>query len=360
MENPAFPNDPIPQPLPQFPKASDSAASENAGSSSLMFARLHSRLVVLHLLSCRSTGPSTGHQALYQQTPCFALALALIRRASPCHCKNGPNQATAHGAQPAAGGGLCQRGRRLPGQTALRRPAFLGPGPDTESESGPFTETALTLPDPEQQQRERAPGRGGSERRRGHRCRGRGGNRQSRGQLGFRDAERAAAALEQRIAPQIIGRPSEAEAVIRQAGQRAQQLEQAAAQRHRAVCSGAGRGGNGRDHPAARRERRRNGSSRGRFCCECPGSVAGAAGSNPCRFRPGGWSGRGGNGGDAARRCAGRAHPERHATDHASGALHAEAAQDPATNSVAHGRGQRRRARRCSRDQRGSRGCPSA
>ena len=43
-------------------------------------------------------------------------------------------------------------------------------------------------------------------------------------QFGVRNAERAA----ERIAPQIIGRPLEAQAVIRQAGQRAQQIKQAA------------------------------------------------------------------------------------------------------------------------------------
>ena len=48
--------------------------------------------------------------------------------------------------------------------------------------------------------------------------------------FGFRNAARAANAVEQRVFPQIIGRPTDAQRVIEQAGQRAQEIERAAAQ----------------------------------------------------------------------------------------------------------------------------------
>ena len=48
--------------------------------------------------------------------------------------------------------------------------------------------------------------------------------------FGFRNATRAANAVEQRVFPQIIGRPTDAQRVIEQAGQRAQEIQRAAAQ----------------------------------------------------------------------------------------------------------------------------------
>ena len=48
--------------------------------------------------------------------------------------------------------------------------------------------------------------------------------------FGFRNAARAANAVEQRVFPQIIGRPTDAQRVIEQAGQRAQEIQRAAAQ----------------------------------------------------------------------------------------------------------------------------------
>ncbi|CAE7445070.1 unnamed protein product, partial [Symbiodinium microadriaticum] len=53
--------------------------------------------------------------------------------------------------------------------------------------------------------------------------------------FGFRNAERAAAAIEQRVAPTIIGRPSEAEELITTAGQRA---EEAAAETAEITATG--------------------------------------------------------------------------------------------------------------------------
>ena len=47
--------------------------------------------------------------------------------------------------------------------------------------------------------------------------------------FGFRNAERAAAQVEQRVLPRIIGRPADAEQLIIRAGQRAQEVERAAA-----------------------------------------------------------------------------------------------------------------------------------
>ena len=126
------------------------------------------------------------------------------------------------------------QGRPFP---QLRRPTFLGPGPDTESESGPdeaFHRDGFDAPRPPQPQSSSSvSGRLGEAALSGGAAivaAGAAGIGRAAEQFGFRNAERAAAALEQRIAPQIIGRPSEAEAVIRQAGQRAQQVEQAAAQ----------------------------------------------------------------------------------------------------------------------------------
>ena len=49
-------------------------------------------------------------------------------------------------------------------------------------------------------------------------------------QFGFRNAELAAAAVERRALPQIIGRPAEAEQLIARAGQRAQEVERAVVQ----------------------------------------------------------------------------------------------------------------------------------
>ena len=46
--------------------------------------------------------------------------------------------------------------------------------------------------------------------------------------FGFRNAERAAAQVEQRVLPRIIGRPADAEQLIIRAGQRAQDVERAA------------------------------------------------------------------------------------------------------------------------------------
>ena len=48
--------------------------------------------------------------------------------------------------------------------------------------------------------------------------------------FGFRNATRAANAVEQRVFPQIIGRPTDAQRVIEQAGQRTQEIQRAAAQ----------------------------------------------------------------------------------------------------------------------------------
>ena len=59
---------------------------------------------------------------------------------------------------------------------------------------------------------------------------GAGGVGQAAQNFGFRNATRAANAVEQRVFPQIIGRPTDAQRVIEQAGQRAQEIQRAAAQ----------------------------------------------------------------------------------------------------------------------------------
>ena len=120
----------------------------------------------------------------------------------------------------------------------LRRPSFLGPGPDTDSEDGPdeaFRRDGFDAPrpPPPAQPSSSASGRIGEAVLRGGEAviaAGASGIGQAVRQFGFRNAELAAAAVERRALPQIIGRPAEAEQLIARAGQRAQEVERAAAQ----------------------------------------------------------------------------------------------------------------------------------
>ena len=151
------------------------------------------------------------------------------------------------------------RGRTRSWGRAMRRPSFLGPGPETDSESGP-DEAAL---------------RGGE----GIIAAGATGIGQAVERFGFRNAERAAAQVEQRVLPRIIGRPADAEQLIIRAGQRAQDVERAAAadiEQFAAEQVGGGhsdggrsssRRGSGWRHSGRTCDSRR-GSSRGRgHCC---------------------------------------------------------------------------------------------
>ena len=124
------------------------------------------------------------------------------------------------------------RGRPFP---QMRRPSFLGPGPDTDSE-GPdeaFRRDGFDAPrPPPAAPSSSVSGRLGEAALRGGEAivaAGAAGVGQAVERFGFRNAERAAAEVEQRVLPRIIGRPADAEQLIIRAGQRAQEVERAAA-----------------------------------------------------------------------------------------------------------------------------------
>ena len=118
----------------------------------------------------------------------------------------------------------------------MRRPSFLGPGPDTDSESGPdeaFRRNGFDAPrPPPAAPSSSVSGRLGDAALRGGEAiiaAGATGVGQAVERFGFRNAERVAAQVEQRVLPRIIGRPADAEQLIIRAGQRAQEVERAAA-----------------------------------------------------------------------------------------------------------------------------------
>ena len=123
------------------------------------------------------------------------------------------------------------QGRPFP---QMRRPSFLGPGPDTDSE-GPdeaFRRDGFDAPRPPPTASSSVSGRLGEAVLRGGEAivaAGAAGVGQAVERFGFRNAERAAAQVEQRALPQIIGRPADAEQLIMRAGQRAQEFQRAAA-----------------------------------------------------------------------------------------------------------------------------------
>ena len=115
-------------------------------------------------------------------------------------------------------------------------PSFLGPGPETDSESGPdeaFRRDGFDAPrPPPAAPSSSVSGRLGEAALRGGEAiiaAGATGVRQAVERLGFRNAERAAAQVEQRVLPRIIGRPADAEQLIIRAGQRAEEVQRAAA-----------------------------------------------------------------------------------------------------------------------------------
>eukprot|EP00439_Symbiodinium_sp_Y106_P048954 s7423_g6.t1 len=125
------------------------------------------------------------------------------------------------------------QGRPFP---QMRRPSFLGPGPETDSESGPdeaFRRDGFNAPrPPPAAPSSSVSGRLGEAALRGGEAiiaAGATGVGQAVERFGFRNAERAAAQVEQRVLPRIIGRPADAEQLIIRAGQRAQDVERAAA-----------------------------------------------------------------------------------------------------------------------------------
>ena len=125
------------------------------------------------------------------------------------------------------------QGRPFP---QMRRPSFLGPGPETDSESGPdeaFRRDGFDAPrPPPAAPSSSVSGRLGEAALRGGEAiiaAGATGVGQAVERFGFRNAERAAAQVEQRVLPRIISRPADAEQLIIRAGQRAQDVERAAA-----------------------------------------------------------------------------------------------------------------------------------
>ena len=117
----------------------------------------------------------------------------------------------------------------------LQRPSFLQPGFDTDTEDEAYRRDGfdpLRPPDPGQPSSSLS-GRVGEAAAAGLTsiiAAGAGGVGQAAQNFGFRNATRAANAVEQRVFPQIIGRPTDAQRVIEQAGQRAQEIQRAAAQ----------------------------------------------------------------------------------------------------------------------------------
>ena len=112
----------------------------------------------------------------------------------------------------------------------------MGPGPETDSESGPdeaFRRDGFDAPrPPPAAPSSSVSGRLGEAALRGGEAiiaAGATGVGQAVERFGFRNAERAAAQVEQRALPRIIGRPADAEQLIIRAGQRAEEVQRAAA-----------------------------------------------------------------------------------------------------------------------------------
>ena len=123
------------------------------------------------------------------------------------------------------------QGRPFP---QMRRPSFLQPGPDTDTEDEAYRRDGFDPPRPPDpgQPSSSFSGRVGEAAAAGVTgiiAAGASGVGQAAQDFGFRNATRAANAVE-RVIPQIIGRPADAQRVIEQAGQRAQEIQRAAAQ----------------------------------------------------------------------------------------------------------------------------------
>ena len=123
------------------------------------------------------------------------------------------------------------QGRPFP---QMRRPSFLQPGPDTDTEDQAYRRDGFNPPRPPDpgQPSSSFSGRVGEAAAAGVTsiiAAGASGVGQAVQNFGFRNA-RAANAVEQRVFRQIIGRPTDAQRVIEQAGQRAQEIQRAAAQ----------------------------------------------------------------------------------------------------------------------------------
>ena len=117
----------------------------------------------------------------------------------------------------------------------LQRPSFLQPGFDTDTEDEAYRRDGFDPPRPPDPGKPSSSlsGRVGEAAAAGLMsiiAAGAGGVGQAAQNFGFRNATRAANAVEQRVFPQIIGRPTDAQRVIEQAGQRAQEIQRAAAQ----------------------------------------------------------------------------------------------------------------------------------
>ena len=127
------------------------------------------------------------------------------------------------------------QGRPFP---QLQRPSFLQPGSDTDTEDEAYRRDGFDpphLPQPPDpgQPSSSFSGRLGEAAAAGLTsiiAAGASGVGQAAQNFGFRNAARAANAVEQRVFPQIIGRPTNTQRVIEQAGQRAQEIQKAAAQ----------------------------------------------------------------------------------------------------------------------------------
>ena len=130
------------------------------------------------------------------------------------------------------------RGRPFP---QIRRPSFLGPGQDTDTEDEAFRRNGFdAAPRPPPTASSSVSGRLGEAGLQGAEtviAGGAAGLAAAADRFAHRNAVRAADVLERRFlppragpSPQIVGRPSEAEELIVRAGQRAQDVERAAAQ----------------------------------------------------------------------------------------------------------------------------------
>ena len=129
------------------------------------------------------------------------------------------------------------QGRPFP---QMRRPSFLGPGPDTDTEDEAYRRDGFDPPRPPDpgQPSSSFSGRIGEAAAAGATglaAAGAAGMNRAMEDFSFRTATRAANALERRAfptrpAPQLLGRPADAQRIIEQAGQRAQEVERAAAQ----------------------------------------------------------------------------------------------------------------------------------
>ena len=264
------------------------------------------------------------------------------------------------------------QGRPFP---QMRRPSFLSPGPETDSESGPdeaFLRDGFDAPrPPPAAPSSSVSGRLGEAVLRGGEAiiaAGATGVGQAVECFGFRNAERAAAAqVEQRVLPRIIGRPAEAEQLIIRAGQRAQDVERAAAadieplQNAAPLLAEAGTQTAAEAAAAEQRAaafwkdlRQRAGQQQGQYCSGCnishrrrprhgSGSGHGRRGSPGRRRRL--WTisrqslvairQRRGRGLELRRRVPRHQDSEQHAAGHAAGALQRAAAASAAAHGLA-------------------------